>query len=117
MIDFNNAEKIKEYHKAKAFDINDRTYTITSCSHVQRKKVFGCFTANLQNIRTTNLDFINDKSFKEIEKIMSGIILFDGMAIDALKDHWDKFPEDYIEFIMIALGVISYPFMKGNAGG
>lgn len=96
--------------------INNRDYKFTIMTHSERIKVFAYFSSIQGQIQGGDFSFLDESKYKEIEKVISQRVTFDGMQLSKLSDHWDTYPEDYILFVTTALGVISYPFLSGNLG-
>jgi hypothetical protein len=97
--------------------INGRDYELTKLTHAKRRKVFAFYSAHAQQIESGNFGFMDSSEFAEIEKVISNVVIFDGDLLSRRQNHWDEYPEDYLMFITVMLGAISYPFLRGLAGG
>lgn len=119
-IDNKELDEARELIKAIFDDgiatINDRDYKFATMTHRERKKIFAFYTLVGRDLANENFSFIDTPKFNEIEQIISDRVLFEGMQISKYKDHFDKYPEDYIQLISTSLAVMSYPFLKGNGG-
>jgi len=107
---------VKVAHDNNKAVINGRDYHITKTNHAKRRLIFAFFSSVSPQMEKGNYSFLGTQEYLEIEKILDDMILFDGELISRLKDHWDRFPEDYLSYVTIMLGAISYPFLKGVAG-
>ena len=61
-----------------------------------------------------NFAFMDSDKFNEIEKVIYGLTKFNGDLLKVINGHFEDYAEDYIEFIVLAMGVISYPFLRGK---
>lgn len=109
-------DQIKSVFEDGVATINDRDYTFTAMAHTERVKVFAYFSSIQHQIQGGDFSFLDDSKYKEVEKVITQRVTFDGMQLSKLNDHWDTYPEDYIFFVTTSLGVISYPFLKGKVG-
>lgn len=95
-------------------EINGREYHFTVMRHQQRRSVFAFFSSVQREISRHDFSFLDDPRFKVVEKIMENAITFDGSLLSKLPEHWEEYPEDYLTLVSTAMGVISYPFMRGS---
>lgn len=111
-----NAKQQKEAFEKSMFTVNDRDYEICKMTHPQRRKVFAYFTSIMQDANIGNFSFMDSEKFKEIEDLLCSLIKFDGNLIKVLDPnvHFRDYAEDYLEFIVDSMGVISYPFFRGK---
>lgn len=109
-------EMIRAVYQDGIATINGRDYEFTKTNHKTRRKVFAFYTRIAQLVRKGDFQFLDWPEWDNIEKLICDITLYDGMAINKRKDHWDEFSDDYLQFISTALPVISYPFLKGSLG-
>lgn len=109
-------DQIKNVFEDGVATINERDYKFTAMTHGERVKVFAYFSSIQHQIQCGNFSFLDDGKYKDIEKIIVQRVTFDGMQVSKLNDHWETYPEDYIIFVTTALGVISYPFLRGTNG-
>lgn len=110
-----NKDAIKEAYESGVIEVNGREYEFDSMNFRDRRKVFAYFTSVGSKVEGGDLSFIDSSAFDDIEKVIRRYSLFDGHLLSKLGDkHFDDYPEDYLEFTITAMGVISYPFMSGN---
>lgn len=94
--------------------INGRDYKFTTTSHRQRVQVFAFYTGVQRQLATGDMGFLDSKEFEAVEKTIGNIVMFDDALLSRSPLHWEKYPSDYITFITMAMGVISYPFLRGG---
>jgi hypothetical protein len=107
-------EMIKAVYDDGVAEINGREYRFLATTHAKRKKVFGFYSGLQADIAKSDFGFIDSPAFAPVEKTIGDMITYDGNLISKSTDHWDKYPEDYLQYLTIAMGVISYPFLRGN---
>ena len=107
-------DQIKAVYDDNCAEINGRKYKFTITTHITRRKIFAFFSKVQHDIKRGDFSFLASSEFAKIEKEINNIITFDGNLLGKIDDHWEEYPEDYLNFISVALGVISYPFLKGN---
>ena len=108
-------EQIKAIYDDGVAEINGREYKFTDMTFSERRSVFA-YTSKVKHLLANqNLSFIDDDGFKKIETIIHKRVTLDGDSLNK-KNPFNEFTEDYIQFTIIAFGVISYPFTKGGAG-
>ena len=91
--------------------INDRCYTLLKMTHKQRRKVFAYYTKVSRLVESNDMSFIDTPEFEKVEDLIHGVVAYNDSLLSKLGDsHWEKYPEDYVTFIMTALPAISYPF-------
>lgn len=95
--------------------INGRDYEFTKMVHKERRKVFAFYTKIQNEVASGSMWFLESPEFETIESIINGRVLYNGQSLSKLGNHWELYPEDYVLLITTALGVISYPFLQGNA--
>lgn len=110
-------EMIKAVYDDGIAEINSREYQFTKMRHNKRRSVFAFYTSIANQLQTGSFSFLDTSAFNQVEKIINDSVLYNGSALSRLPEHWDEFPEDYITFISTALGVISYPFLRGSSTG
>ena len=108
------AAMIKAVYDDGEAEINGRKYKFTTTTHIVRRKIFSFFTSIQNELEAGNFSFLDSPEFEPVETAINKIITFDDNLLDKSPDHWEKYPEDYLQFISVAMGVISYPFLKGN---
>lgn len=97
--------------------INGRTYKLTKATHKKRRKVFAFFTKHGSEIQAGNFSFLDTEEFASVESVINDLVMFDGNLLSRISEHWEDYPEDYMLFVPTMLGAISYPFLRGVAGG
>lgn len=108
---------IRDIYEDKVATINGNDYEFTKCTHNDRRKVFAFFSSIQRQVQQGDFSFLDRPDFHAVEKTMCDRITFDGVPISKRPTHWEEYPGDYLQFISVAMGVISYPFMQGVAGG
>jgi hypothetical protein len=107
-------EQIKAVYDDGLAEINEREYHFLKMRHEQRRKVFAFYTAVAHEVQNGSFAFMDTPKFAEIEKVMFNSITFDGSLLTKLPEHWEEYSEDYVTLVATALGVISYPFLRGR---
>ncbi len=110
-------EVIKELDKClkdSAFTINERVYKISPLSHQFRVEVVSIYSQIEAELLVNNYRCFSDPSFVSIMKKVGERIIFDGSTISKLPNHFEKYSEDYLDYVTMALKVISYPFYRGK---
>ena len=105
---------ILECHKDQSATINDTEFNFTKMTHRKRLKVFSFFTSIQADAEKSQLTFMGSDEFEAIEQIINEHVTVDGALISKTPMFWDDHAQDYMKFIMVAFGVISYPFMSGS---
>ena len=109
--------KIKEVYDDGFAEINGNKYEFTVMTFAERRSVFAYFSTVQNDVSVSNFGFLDTPKFKEIERIILSRITLDGQSLSKGKIFdQEKYMEDYLFLINIALPVISYPFLKGNFG-
>lgn len=107
-------ETIKQIIDDNNLEINGRVYNLTPTTHERRLKVFAFFTSIQNQLQTGDFSFLVDNRYKEVEKIITDMVLFENGILTKEVNHFEKYPEDFILFITTMLMVVSYPFLKGR---
>lgn len=107
-------EMIKAVFNDGFAEINGNRYDFAVMTHKKRRKVFAFFTSIASGLSRQSLEFLDTDRFDEIEKLMFDYVLFDGVQLSKLPDHFEQYPGDYVMLITTALQVISLPFMGGS---
>lgn len=94
-------------------EINGRSYKFHKMMHTERRKVFAFYTSVQAQMQNQSFAFLDTPAYEAVEKVMFGAISYDGNLVKKLADHWDECPEDYLQLVSVAMGVISYPFLRG----
>jgi len=93
-------------------EVNGRVYKFHKMQHVERRKVFAFYTSIQQQMQDQNFSFLDSPQFAPVEQVMFSNISFDGNLVGKLRDHWEEVPEDYLQLVSVAMGVMSYPFIR-----
>lgn len=109
--------EVKAVYEDGEATINGRDYKFLGTNHNTRRKIFAFFTKVQKELAVGNFSFLASSEFVTIEKDINNMVTFEESLIGKLPGHWDEYPEDYIKFISTAMGVISYPFLKGSLSG
>lgn len=107
-------EQIKAVYDDGFAEINGREYHFLKMRHEQRRKVFAFYTAVAHEVQSGSFAFMDTPKFAEVEKVMFNSITFDGSLISKLPEHWEEYAEDYVTLVATALGVMSFPFLRGR---
>lgn len=107
--------QIKAIYDDGIAEINGREYKFTTMTFGERRSVFAYMSKIKPLLVTSNFSFMDDDEFKKIETIIFKRVTLDGDSLSK-KNSFNEFMEDYIQFTIIAFGVISYPFTKGGIG-
>jgi hypothetical protein len=107
-------DTIKAVYDDGEAEINGRTYQILNLNHYKRLKVFGYFTKVKPQIEHEDFSFMGADEWREIEKILGDNITFNGDLVSKIPKHFEEFPEDYLDYSLVMMGVFSYPFLKGK---
>ena len=81
-------------------------------SHQFRLEVLAMYSQIEANITMGNYGFLTEPKFKKLMEKVDEKILFENSQISKLEKHFEKYAEDYIDYIAIGLKVICYPFYK-----
>lgn len=104
--------QVKAVYEDGEAEINGRTYKFHKMTHVERRKVFAFFTSVQRQINAQDFSFLDTPAYAAVEEVMWSNISFGGVTINKLRDHWDDFAEDYVSLVSVAMGVMSYPFIR-----
>ena len=106
--------QVKAVYDDGVAEINGREYKFTATSHTKRRKVFAFYSGLQSEIQKGDFGFLDSDKFKPVEKVIGDIVTFEDNLINKIPDHWEEYPEDYLQYISVAMGVISYPFLRGS---
>lgn len=106
-------EQIRGVYEDGEAEINGRTYKFHKMTHVERRKVWAFFSSVQGQLQAGNFLFLDSPAYAHVEDVMWKSISFDGSVIAKLRDHWEECPEDYMTLVSTAMGVMSYPFLRG----
>lgn len=107
-------DMIKSVYNDKVAEINGREYHITKINHAKRLKVFSYYTSIKDQLLMGNFAFLDTSKWREVEKVIDDIVLFENSQISKLNKHWEEYPEDYMIYVSTMLNVISYPFFRSS---
>lgn len=103
--------KFKEIYEDKELKLpSGNVYKFTELNHKKRLKVFTRF----QSLQKLELMFFDSNEFEIVQNIIDNCVVFDGMQLSKLPNHWDKNTSEMITFYTHAMGAISYPFFAGG---
>lgn len=106
--------KAKELYDAGEFEVNGRIYELAKMRHQQRLQVFAFYSEHVNQIMSGNFScLVGDYFQKQVQKTMFDAVLFEDMQLSKIRDHWEEYPEDFLQVVATAMGVMSYPFMGG----
>lgn len=107
-------EMIKAVYDDGCAEINGREYKFLGTTHIKRRRVFAFFSSIQNSITSGDLRFLDTAEFTPVEKVISEMVTVNDTILAKSVNHWEEYPEDYIQFISVAMGVISYPFLRGS---
>jgi len=92
-------------------EINGRKYVFLNMTHKERRKIFAYYTRVQGQVKGNDMSFMDAPEFEAVESVLNKAVSYNDSLLSKLGDsHWEKYPGDYVLFIMTALPVISYPF-------
>lgn len=106
--------QLKAIFDDREAEINGRKYQFGLASHRQRVTVFSFFSSVKGQLQNEDFSFLDSKEWAHVEKTIGDIVMFEDMQLSKSPLHWEKYPEDFLPFVAVSLGVISYPFMRGK---
>lgn len=104
--------QIRAVYEDGEAEINGRRYTFHKMQHVERRKVFAFQTSVQHQMRAGDFGFLDSPVYAAVEQVMWNSVSFQGELISKRRDHWEEFPEDYMQLVSVSLGVMSYPFIR-----
>ena len=110
-------EMVKAVYEDGTAEINGRHYVFGKVHHQQRLAVFSYFTSIKHKVTVGDFSFMTTKEYNKALEVIQKNVTFEDSALNRQEGHWDKYPEDYINFVITAFGVFSYPFMPASAMG
>lgn len=105
-------KQLEEWHNDSLFVINDREYKISKLSHQFRLEVISIYSQIEPQILTGNYSFLQRDDFKKIIKKVDDKILFEDLQLSKRQNHFEEYPEDYLDYVAISLKVICYPLYR-----
>lgn len=112
----NQLSAIKQIHESGGFDVGSRQYTFAKMPYKIGKKIFAYLTVVASDLEAGNMGFIDsDKFEKDIEPLLMKYVLIDGFKLDTVPDHFDEYPGDYMQFVMMSLQGFAAPFLPESA--
>lgn len=115
MTNDSDLDQIKAVYEDNCAEIHGRTYTFGKFTHKKRLKIFAFLSKYAHELDVNNFSCLVLDEFEPIQNLIFENTLFDGMQISKLQGHWEKYEQDYLLFITMAMAAISYPFTKGAA--
>jgi hypothetical protein len=106
--------QIRAVYEDNEAEINGRAYSFHKMQHVERRRVFAFYSAVQGQMNVNNFAFLDTPAFAEVEKVIWSSISIGGELINKRRDHWEEFPEDYLSLVAVAMGVMSYPFIRAS---
>lgn len=97
--------------------INARDYMFLKMTHEKRRKVFAFYSSVGRQMADQSFGFLDWPEFAAVERVICDNVTYDGHLLSKRRDHFDEFPEDYLVLITTAMGVMSYPFLRGSVSG
>ena len=98
-------------------EVNGRTYKFHKMVHVERRKVFAFSTSVQRQVNVQDYSFLDTAAYANVEEVMWANISFEGVTLNKRRDHWEEYPEDYLNLLSVAMGVMSYPFTRAAGIG
>lgn len=111
-------DQIKAVYEDGVAEINGTQYVFSKLKHKDRLKVFEMLQ-NATNQTTGEMRIPwTSAQFTEVEALINSKVLVDDMQISKYDSYWDQEEnlDDYMPFIVTAVQVICYPFMRGKLG-
>jgi hypothetical protein len=108
-------EQIKESYEDGFAEINGRKYSFGKVNHKTRLKIFGFAQSIMGDMSRGNMSFMGSDEYSKIEDIIFANVTFDNSSLSKLPNHFEEYGADYILFVSSAIGVFTYPFMKGTS--
>lgn len=107
---------VKECYEDGFAEINGRKYEFGKINHKTRLKIFGYANAVMPSLLSGNYAFMGSDEYKDFQDLMFKNMILDGTSLTKLsEDHFEKYGEDYIILISMAMQVFCYPFTKGTS--
>ena len=110
-------DQIRQAYEDGEAEINGRAYKFHATTHKQRKRVFAFFTKIRAQLEDGDLSWLASSEYEDVENLVENMVSLDGELLSRRQGHWEEFPEDYVIFSITAMGVISYPFLRGIGTG
>lgn len=104
--------QIRAVYEDGEAEVNGRTYKLHKMQHVDRRKVFAFYSSVQHQLSDQNFSFLDTPQFAVVEEVMWKNVSFDGSVISKLRDHWEDYPEDYLQLVSVVMGVMSFPFIR-----
>lgn len=94
--------------------VNGKDYKISNPPFMKARSVFSYLSTIQHKLPKNDFGFLDDEKFKEIDKIIGDYVLAGGAQVGK-HDYWSKEENmpDYITVTLLAMQVISYPFLSG----
>lgn len=105
-------EQFEEWHKDKAFQVEDKEFKMPQINHEFRVKTYALYSQIETNMILGNYGFLEDAKFKALFKEVENKVLFDDMLISKIPNFWEENEDIYLSFIQTSLKLICYPFFR-----
>lgn len=104
-------QQLALYDQAKSITEDDNKATIGGCEYTLKPDI--CHKERLAFLQYSNdiASRVKNFDFETMEKMLSKVVMFDGMLMDRLPKHWDK-NKGYESYINIMPLVLQYPFLE-----
>lgn len=112
-----NRDALGAMFAAGAIPVNGRSYSLHPMRHLDRRQMFGFFTEVLPDIENGRFGWLSRPEFSAVEALLWKHVSLDGAIVGQTPTHWDEYADDYLELAVLALAVMSYPFLRGVLGG
>ena len=93
-------------------EVNGRKYSLHKMQHMERRKVFAFYSSVQRQTQVGDFSYLDTPQFAAVEQVMWNAISFNGELLSKRRDHWEEFPEDYLQLVSVSMGVMSYPFIR-----
>ena len=105
-------KKLEKFNESGVIEINGREYHLQKLSHQFRVECVALYSVIEPMLLVKNFSFLNDEKYKQLAKKIDDRVTFDDSQISKLPTHFEQYPEDYLEYVALTMGVIVYPFYK-----
>ncbi len=107
-------KQLDDWNEKGSFEVNGREYKLSKMSHQFRLEVLAMYSQIEASITMGNYGFITEPKFKKLMEKVDERILFDNSQISKLETHFEKYPEDFMDYVALGLKLICYPFYKSK---
>lgn len=106
--------QIRAVYEDGVAEVNGRSYKFHKMQHIERRHVYGYYTSIQGQLKIGDHSFLYSPGFAPVETIMWNAISFNGSLVSKIADHWEEYPDDYVTLVAVAMGVMSYPFLRAS---